>query len=42
MKNKVTQEAWIGMSFGVAHFRVFGCIAYVHVPKELRKLDDVS
>lgn len=31
------------MSCNVAHFRVFGCVAYAHVPKELRrKLDDRS
>lgn len=31
------------MSCNVSHFRIFGCIAYAHVPKQLRKkLDDRS
>jgi hypothetical protein len=43
VRNKVPQEAWIGMSCSVAHLRVFGCVAYAHVPKELRrKLDERS
>ena len=40
---RVPQEAWSGMSFNVSHIKVFGCVAYAHVPKELRgKLDDKS
>jgi transposase InsO family protein len=43
VKNKVPQEAWTCMSCNVAQFRVFGCVAYAHVPKELRrKLDEKS
>ena len=43
VKNKVPQEAWSGRSCSVAHLRIFGCVAYAHVPKELRKkLDDKS
>jgi hypothetical protein len=43
VKNNVLQEAWIGMSCSVAHFIVFGCVAYAHVLKELRrKLDERS
>jgi len=39
--NKVPEEAWLGMSCSVSHLKVFGCVAYTHVPKELRgKLDD--
>lgn len=31
------------MSCNVSHHRVFGCVVYAHVPKELRvKLDDKS
>ena len=31
------------MSCNVSHFRFFGCTAYAHVPKQLRKnLDDGS
>ena len=33
-------EAWIGIKPDVSHFRVFGCAAYVHVPKvERHKFD---
>ena len=32
--------AWTGQTPSVSHFRTFGCIAYIHVPKEARhKLD---
>uniref|UniRef100_A0A251TCA0 Putative copia protein n=1 Tax=Helianthus annuus TaxID=4232 RepID=A0A251TCA0_HELAN len=35
------QEAWSGKKPNVDHLRVFGCIAYVHIPKQNRsKLDD--
>ena len=37
MKNKIPQEAWIGMNHSVSHLNVFGCVAYAHVPDELRK-----
>ena len=31
------------MRCNVSHFRIFGCIAYAHVPKQLRKnIDDGS
>ena len=40
VKNKVPQEAWIGMNHSVSHLKNFGCVAYAHVPDELRrKLD---
>ena len=40
VKNKVPQEAWTGMNHSVSHLKVFCCVAYVHVPDELRrKLD---
>jgi len=43
LMKRVPQEAWSGMSFNVSHIKVFGCVAYAHVPKELRgKLDDKS
>lgn len=39
----IPQQAWSGKHHSVSHFRVFGCIAYAHVPKEIRsKLDDTS
>ena len=41
VRDKIPQEAWSGKHHCVSHFRVFGCIAYAHVPKETRsKLDD--
>ncbi|WP_219822798.1 hypothetical protein, partial [Enterobacter cloacae complex sp. 4DZ3-17B2] len=37
---KIPITAWIGDIPSVSHFRTFGCIAYIHVPKETRtKLD---
>ncbi|PHT36714.1 hypothetical protein CQW23_24414 [Capsicum baccatum] len=34
-------EAWSGQKPGVGHLKIFGCIAYSHVPEQLRKkLDD--
>jgi len=43
LKNKVPKEAWSGMKSSVFYFKVVGCVAYAHVPKELtRKLDDRS
>ena len=40
VKSKVPQEAWIGMNHSVSHLNFFGCVAYAHVPDELRnKLD---
>ncbi|MCO5590454.1 hypothetical protein L7F22_044424 [Adiantum nelumboides] len=34
------EEKFTGKKPDVSHFKVFGCIAYVHVPNELRtKLD---
>jgi hypothetical protein len=36
VRNKVSQEACTSMSCSVAHLRVFGCLAYARVPKELR------
>ena len=37
VKNKVPQEAWTGMNHSVSDLKVFGCVAYAHVPDELRK-----
>ena len=40
---KTPQEAWSGRKPSISHLRVFGSIAYVHVPDERReKLDDKS
>eukprot|EP00253_Pinus_taeda_P009922 PITA_09922 len=38
--NRVPAEAWSGRKQGVTHMRVFGCVAYAHIPDQLRrKLD---
>jgi hypothetical protein len=43
LKMKVPQEAWSGTKLNVVHLRTFRCIAYAHIPSELRKkLDDKS
>jgi hypothetical protein len=36
-KNLTPEEAWSGMKPSVKHFRVFGCIAHVHIPDVHRK-----
>ena len=43
MEDKTPQEVWTGKKPSLSHLRVFGCDAYVHVPKEKRtKLDSKS
>lgn len=43
VKNVTPEEAWSGMKPLVAHFRVFGCVAHVHVPDARRtKLENKS
>jgi hypothetical protein len=43
LKMKVPQESWSGTKLNVSHLRTFGCIAYTHIPSELRKkLDNRS
>ncbi|TXG65900.1 hypothetical protein EZV62_007175 [Acer yangbiense] len=43
IKDVTPDEAWSGVKPLVDHFRVFGCIAHVHVPEERRtKLDNRS
>ncbi|GAU37822.1 hypothetical protein TSUD_276400 [Trifolium subterraneum] len=43
VKDMTPEEAWSKSKPFVSHFKVFGCIAYVHVPDNLRKkLDDRS
>jgi hypothetical protein len=40
LDDKTAQEVWIGKKPSLTHLKVFGCEAYVHVPKEKRsKLD---
>ncbi|XP_072076479.1 uncharacterized protein [Arachis hypogaea] len=41
VRDKTPEEAWSGKRPSIHHFRIFGCIAYAHVPDQLRKkLDD--
>jgi hypothetical protein len=43
VKNVTPEEAWSGIKPFVHHFRVFGCLAYAHVPDNHRKkLDNMS
>ena len=37
VKNKVPQEAWIGMNHSVTHLKFVGCVAYAQVLDEPRK-----
>jgi hypothetical protein len=40
LDDKTPQEVWTGKKPSLTHLKVFGCEAYVHVPKENRsKLD---
>ena len=34
---RVPKEAWSGIKQGVTHMRVFGYVAYAHIPDQLRK-----
>jgi hypothetical protein len=36
LDDKTPQEVWIGKEPSLTHLKVFGCDAYVHVPKENR------
>ena len=41
IKNMTPEEAWSGRKPVVDHFRIFGCVAYAHIPDQKRKkLDD--
>jgi len=43
VKNKNPEEAWSGLKPSVGYFRVFGCLAHVHLPDSKRtKLDNKS
>lgn len=35
--NRIPEEAWSGQKKTVTHMRVFGCVAYAHVPDQLRR-----
>ena len=36
VKNMTLEEAWSGRKPTVDHFRIFGCIAYAHIPDKKR------
>ena len=39
--DKIVHEVWSGKNPSIAHLRVFGCDAFMHVPKEkMRNLDN--
>ena len=43
LEDKTTHEVWTSKKPSLSNLRVFGCDAYVHVPKEKRtKLDNKS
>ncbi|KAL6322426.1 hypothetical protein AAG906_008081 [Vitis piasezkii] len=39
-QNMTSEEGWSGWKLVVDHFKIFGCIAYAHVPTKRKKLDD--
>ena len=43
MDGGIPEEVWIGKKVNYSHLKIFGCEAFVHIPKENRtKLDDKS
>ncbi|KAJ4788299.1 polyprotein [Rhynchospora pubera] len=43
LENMTPQEAWCGVKPAVSHLKVFGSVAYAHIPDQRRtKLDDKS
>ena len=43
LEDKTPHEVWTSKKLSLSHLRVFGCDAYVHVPKDKRtKLDNKS
>ena len=41
--NQVQQEAWSGQKRTISHLKLFGSVAYAHVPNQRRtKLEDKS
>ena len=40
LENKIPEEVFSGKKPKVSHLRIFGCLVYIHIPKETRtKLD---
>lgn len=42
IKGATPQEIWTGKKIDLSHLKVFGCLAYVHVPKNLRNKWDAK
>ena len=43
VQDKITEEEWSGTKTSVSHLRIFGSVAFVHLPDGLRrKLDKKS
>ena len=42
LKNKTLEEAFPTKKLEVRHLRIFGCLVYIHIPKEKRKKLDPS
>ena len=34
--NKTPEEVFFGKKLEVSHLRIFGCLVYIHIPKEKR------
>ncbi|GMI80680.1 hypothetical protein HRI_001737300 [Hibiscus trionum] len=37
VRNMTPNEAWSGKKSGIGHLKIFRCIAYAHVPEQIRK-----
>ena len=42
LEKKKTQEVFFGKKKEVIHLRIFGCLVYIHIPKEKRTKVDPS
>ena len=42
LRNMTPEEAFTGVKLEVGHFRIFGCLVYIHIPKEKRTKIDPS
>ncbi|GJS11891.1 retrovirus-related pol polyprotein from transposon TNT 1-94 [Tanacetum coccineum] len=43
LENSTPKEIWRDQKSSISYFRIFGCLAHVHIPKEKKfKLDDIS
>ena len=42
LENKTPKEDFSGKKLEVSHLRIFGCLVYIHIPKEKRTKLDLS